>query len=289
MRILDYPDGQLICGDNLEWLKSQPDDSVDLVFGSPPYEAQRTYRELNFNLKGQDWVNWMVERWREMQRVSKGLVAMVVEGYTEDFKWSASPALLMADLHRAGFNLRKPPIYQRNGVSGSGGREWLRNDYEFIICTTKGKLPWAENTAMGHPPVCKPGGAPSNRMKSGERVTSATNRKSDGSRKTETYKAPEIANPGNIVYCGAVGGGNMGCAIAHEGDAPFPEYLAEFFIRSFAPVGGIVCEPFCGTGTTISVARRLKRKFVGIDVRESEIEKSQRRLQNAALRTGFGL
>lgn len=276
MRTIEYQDGILVCGDNLEWMRAQPDDSVDLVFGSPPYEAQRLYRELQFKLKGEEWVVWMLERWAEMQRISRGLVAMVVEGYTEDFRWSASPALLMADLHRRGFNLRHPVVYQRHGTPGSGGPDWLRNEYEFVICTTKpGRLPFSDNTVMGHAPVCRPGGPPSNRKKDGTRTEG------------KEFTQPEIANPGNIVYCGAVGGGNMGCKIAEEGDAPFPEYLAEFFIRSFSPKNGRVCDPFCGTGTTISVARQYHRQFVGIDIRESEIEKSQRRLMNGALRQGF--
>jgi hypothetical protein len=63
----------------------------------------------------------------------------------------------VADLHRAGFNLRKPPIFNRVGIPGSGGPDWLRNDYEFIVCTTRtGKLPWADNTACGHPPKWAP-------------------------------------------------------------------------------------------------------------------------------------
>ena len=35
-----------------------------------------------------------------------------------------------ADLKRAGFNMRKPPVFHRVGIPGSGGPDWLRNDYE---------------------------------------------------------------------------------------------------------------------------------------------------------------
>lgn len=291
MTITEYPDGLLVCANNLEWCRQQPADSVDLIFGSPPYEAQRTYRELNFKLKGQDWVDWMLLLWSEWHRICRGLVAMVVEGYTEDFKYSAGPLLLGADLHRAGYNLRRPAFYQRYGVPGTGGPDWLRCDCEYIICTTRpGKLPWSDNVAMGAPPVCPPGGAMSNRTKTGDRVRKpVTNRTADGGRKTESYKMPATANPGNIVWCGAVGGGSLGCDIAHEGDAPFPEYLAEFFVRSFCPPGGVVLDPFAGTGTTLSVARQHGRRWVGVDIRPSEIEKCTRRLQNAALRTGLDL
>lgn len=275
-RRIKYSDGYLVCGDNLEVMKSMPDDFVDLCFGSPPYADAREYRELKFNLTGDAWVTWMMERWKEMRRITKGVVAMVVEGVTDDGCWSGEPALLMAELIRAKYHIRKPPIYERSGTPGSGGPQWLRNCYEFVVCTSKGKLPWSDNTAMGQPPKFPPGGNLTNRTVSGERVN-------------QEFKQPEKANPGNIIRCGASGGGHMGCKIAHEGDAPFPEYLAEFFIRSFCSPGGVVLDPFVGTGTTISVARQTRRKFVGIDIRDSEIEKSTRRLINASLRQGFDI
>jgi ParB family chromosome partitioning protein len=165
----------------LDFLGSLPADSVDLVFGSPPYEDARTYG-IDFSLSGQDWVDWMIEVYRASLRVCTGLVAFVVEGRTEGFRWSATPALLLADLHRAGINLYKPPIYHRIGIPGSGGRRsdheaaggganWLRNDYEFVVAATRGgKLPWADGTAMGHRPKYAPGGDPSHRRQDGSRV-----------------------------------------------------------------------------------------------------------------------
>lgn len=66
------------------------DQSVDLVFGSPPYADARTYG-IGFNLKGQAWVDWMVAVVREGVRVSRGLVAFVVAGRTEKYRWTAEP------------------------------------------------------------------------------------------------------------------------------------------------------------------------------------------------------
>jgi hypothetical protein len=134
----------ILCGDCLEIMNGMEPGSVDLVFGSPPYEKARKYGSLDFNLSGQEWVDWMVERVLAMLRISRGLVGMVVEGQTRNFHWSATPALLMADLHRRGVCLRKPPIYAKAGIPGSGGPDWLANRYEFIICCTNGgKLPWS--------------------------------------------------------------------------------------------------------------------------------------------------
>jgi hypothetical protein len=144
--------GKLACGDCLQVLASLPPDSVNLVFGSPPYEDARTYG-IAYSLSGQAWVDWMVKVFQASLRVCAGLVAIVLEGRTQDFRWSAVPALLMADLHRAGIHLRKPPIFHRYGIPGSGGKDWLRNDYEFILCATRGgRLSWADPTACGQPP-----------------------------------------------------------------------------------------------------------------------------------------
>ncbi len=161
--------------DALDFLRAQEQGSLDLVFGSPPYEMARLYLENGKNLgiarDTEGWVAWMVQVFKAALRACKGLVAFVVEGQTKDFRYSCGPALLMADLHRAGVCLRKPPIFHRVGIPGSGGPDWWRNDYEFIICATNGgKLPWSDNTATGHPPKWAPGGEMSHRITSGQRV-----------------------------------------------------------------------------------------------------------------------
>jgi DNA modification methylase len=51
--------GQILLGDCLQVMKAMPAQSVDPVFGSPPYEDTRTYG-IGFNLKGREWVDWMV-------------------------------------------------------------------------------------------------------------------------------------------------------------------------------------------------------------------------------------
>src|SRR5690606_2102779 len=124
----------------------------------------------------EEWVAWMVEVCREARRVCKGLCALVVEGQTKDYRYTCSPFLLAADLHRAGFYLRKPPIYRRVGIPGSGGPDWWRNDYEPVVCFARGgKLPWSDNTACGHPPKWRPGGAMSHRTAHGRRVNQLGN------------------------------------------------------------------------------------------------------------------
>lgn len=287
--------------DCIEFLNSLPADSADLVFGSPPYEKCRLYLEngedLGIARDTEEWVAWMVEVSKVARRVCRGLVAWVVEGQTRGYRYSCSPFLLAADLHRAGFHLRKPPIYKRVGIPGSGGPDWLRNDYEPIICFTRGgKLPWSDNTACGHPPKWGPGGEMSYRradgarknavpkMGSGECRNGSKRRKvmtkvraGTHSQESTYYEPPDLANPGNIIDC-IVGGGNMGSHLCSANEAPFPEKLADFFIRSFAPPGGLVVDPFSGSGTTGARAKYWNRNFHGCDLRQSQVELSRLRI-----------
>jgi site-specific DNA-methyltransferase (adenine-specific) len=58
-----------------------------------------------------------------------------------------------------------------------------------------------------------------------------------------------------------------------------PEALLERIILASCPENGIVLDPFCGCGTAISVAQRLKRRWVGIDITHLPINLIRHRLQ----------
>ena len=59
--------------------------------------------------------------------------------------------------------------------------------------------------------------------------------------------------------------------------APFPEDLCKIPILATCPEGGVVLDPFSGTGTTMLVARNLGRKSVGVDVSREYLEIARRR------------
>jgi DNA modification methylase len=59
-----------------------------------------------------------------------------------------------------------------------------------------------------------------------------------------------------------------------------PEALLERIIRSSSRPGDLVLDPFCGSGTTIVVAQRLGRRWVGIDMNPAAIQTTRRRLSN---------
>lgn len=298
--------------DATEWVQGLPDDSIDLLVTSPPYEDSRTYGLKKSFAKGEEWVRLMFDLVVAAEPKVKGPIVINCEGKTEDFRYSCVPLLLAADLHRAGFNLRKPVAYVRQSFPGSGGNDYLRNDWEPILVITRpGKLPWSDQTACGHPPKYAPGGEMSHRIGAGTRVnqwgmsgTEKGSRRKNGKRQSAKrpshrvvtkkrmgqhsqesteYEAPDLANPGNVLKLN-VGGNQMGHKLAHHNEAPFPLGLPEFFIRTFAPPDSVVCDLFNGSGTTAQAAIEWGRRFIGCDLRLSQVKLCERRMKTVTPR-----
>ena len=59
-----------------------------------------------------------------------------------------------------------------------------------------------------------------------------------------------------------------------------PEKLLERIIETSSNEGDLVLDPFCGCGTTINVAERLKRRWIGIDITHLAVALIQSRLRD---------
>jgi hypothetical protein len=256
-----------------------PDKSVDLVFGSPPYMDARTYG-IGAQRGCREWIEWMLGVTAEAVRVSRGLVLWVAAGVTRDWCYWPGVEGLLYRWWEAGGTCWRPAYWHRVGIPGSGGRQWLRADVETVLAFTgeAGPIPWAENTAMGHAPRWGPGGKFSHYTADGTRVhqmIASGERRMAG--EVQAYAPPPLSNPGNLVRT-LVGGGKLGSDLAHESEAPFPEDLAEFFVRSWCPDGGVVLDPFSGSGTTAAVAETTGRHAIGLDLRRSQCDLGMRRV-----------
>ena len=301
--------------------------AVDLTFGSPPYCDARTYG-IGAQRKCVEWVEWMLTVVAECQRVTTGPVLMVAAGVTRDRNyWPACEGLMWEWWKRGGdCQLYRPVAWSKNGIPGSGGNDWLRADWEYVMCFKgRGPLAWADNTACGSPPAYSTGPM-SNRLKDGARCNDPfgfsvsnrgrgryangqhkpkpanewsesqqgncgrrpngeqkkwhTKREPDGVMRIQKYAKPKLANPGTVLRV-EVGGGRLGSQLAHENEAPFPESLAEFFVKSFCPPGGKVLDPFSGSATTAAVAERFGRIGIGCDLRMSQCALGRRRLRES--------
>jgi hypothetical protein len=270
--------------------------------------------------KCQAWVDWMLTVTDEAVRVSRGLVVWICAGVTRDWCYQPGPEGLLYHWWKKGGRCWRPAYWHRVGIPGSGGKQWLRADVEYALCFTKckGAIPWADNTANGHPPKWAPGGEMSHRISDGGRVNQwgmtgkgIGERTVDGDRDDrprpshrlaagkqvgrlitrghdkdgntlteEAYIPPVLANPGVLIKGIRVGGGLMGHQLAHENEAPYPLKLAQWFIRGWCPPNGIVLDPFSGSGTTAHAAVSLGRRAIGCDLRYSQCELAQRRCKD---------
>lgn len=322
-----------VVADCLDWMRSQPNDRFDLVFGSPPYCDARTYG-IDAQRDCRQWVEWMLAVTTEAARVCRGPVIWVAAGVTRDRGyWPACEGLMWEWWKLGGARqLYRPCVFHRVGIPGSGGNDWFRADWEYVMCFKRpGALPWSDNTACGHPPKWAPGGEMSHRLTSGQRRTQwghsgdssgggaraksgkrdrrfwpshrqHTKRRPDGEIEVQGYNVPAIANPGNVVeqfYTAEevaqllqaesnwasmpVGGGLMGHPLAHENEAPFPERLAERYVRSCCPEDGWVLDPFSGSGTTAAVCQKWGRNCVGVDIRQSQVDIGKKRTAQRSL------
>ena len=61
--------------------------------------------------------------------------------------------------------------------------------------------------------------------------------------------------------------------------AAFPEDLPAWFIKLFTNQNDLVLDPFLGSGTTAVAAKRLGRRYVGIDINQKFYTLSKKRLQ----------
>jgi site-specific DNA-methyltransferase (adenine-specific) len=60
-----------------------------------------------------------------------------------------------------------------------------------------------------------------------------------------------------------------------------PEALLDRIVKAGSNEGDLVLDPFCGCGTAVAVAERLKRRWIGIDITYLAINLVQRRLRDA--------
>lgn len=288
--------------DCIPWMQRLPSGCVDLIFFSPPYEDARTYG-IDFTLKGQEWVDWMRGVINVAANVSNGLVAVNMAAKVRNHRYSCAVEWLVTDLTREDGLVCWPSPYAwvkmedrdgalPNGIPGSGGKRSQRRDWEPVYCFgLPERVPptYTDNSAFGpRTAATSYGGEFSHRDQQGKRANDhqaameegTFQNAADGSIKGSHRRVrPEVSNPGNVIgmhswldeqdeawFRVPVGGGKLGHDLAHENVAPMPVGVAERFVKWFVPPNGIVCDTFCGTGTTIHAALKHGRRGLGCDI-----------------------
>lgn len=266
---------RVVHGDALELLPNYPDESVDLFFTSPPYADQRAYSMVNPDR----YVDWFLPFAREMYRLTSDSGSMVINiknrvAGAGPLRGQRHPYVyeLVLALQNMGWRWIETYIWSKpNAIPGKFGPR-TKDSFEYVYHFAKGRKPHFDLDAV-RVPYKSDMAEIERRMKdtSGRRATAA----GFGRNRAGTYKHGG-ADPGNVVHVSQTYNQHKG--VTHT--AAMPEGLAEFFIRAMSPAGGLVVDPFAGSGTTVTVARRFGRKSFGIELHEEYVNEAQERIDN---------
>jgi len=255
------PLNKIICGDAVAELKKIPDNSIDLVVTSPPYDGIRKYNGFNFDLHATG---------KEIYRVLKegGIAAMVIQDQTKDFGKSLTSFKTIVDwCDNIGFKLFETVIYRKYGAEGAWWNKRFRVDHEYMPIFLKGGRPKYFNK--------EPLKIPSKH--GGKTMTGGGTRLTNGVR---IATRPITINPmkcrGTIWEYMTAGDGTR---LKHQHPATFPDKLPVDFIQCFCPPKGIVLDPFLGSGTTALAAIQLERNYIGIDISKEYCELAKKRIR----------
>ena len=271
---------QIICGDSVEEMKKMPDNSVDLVITSPPYDTLRSYKELVKGMKDEyNGYSFPFEPiTAELARVvKKGGVVIWVVGDSV-MKGSETGSSFRQALHfmEQGFKLHDTMIYEKNGSSFPARRDGNRYSqlFEYMFVFSNGAKPKTANLICdkknkwaGWVPWGKKGG---------------TFRGKDGELKPRTQKPTPDFSPRNNIWRFNTGKGYSATddeAFKHP--AIFPEKLVKDHIMTWSNPGDVVLDPMNGAGTTTKVAVLTDRQYVGIDIFQDYCDIAMKRLKMA--------
>lgn len=271
------------CMDCIEGMKLLPDNSIDVVVTSPPYDSIRTYNGFSIDLHATG---------EQVFRVLKqgGIAVMVLQDQTKNFGKSLTTFRTVIDwCDNIGFKLFECTIYRKHGSEGAWWKNRFRIDHEYMPIFLKGERPQYFNKETLKVP-----------SKHGGKVMTGS-----GSRRTDGGTNPLVTRPINATKCrGSIwdyredftneiqedvdecGGTIWDYLMAGDKNplkrkhpAPFPDKIPTDFISCFCPQDGIVLDPFVGSGSTAVAAKRLGRKYIGFDVSREYCDIAEARIR----------
>lgn len=266
-------------GDCLPWLRSLPDGCVDAVVTDPPYpEISRAYGRMK------------EPEWQEMMRL------LVVECRRVLKPSGSAMFVLQSNFERQG-KLRLW-LYE---FALWCGREWniVQDAYWWNIAPMptsasnqfklmRPSLKWC--VWVGEPGCFRDQEAvlwePSERAKNINRGNRALRCCPSGHSVRESKLAEAIdrrgrggVTPMNVLPIG--NGDSVDSAGTHGHGAGTPRALTEWWVKYISPAGGVVLDPFAGSGTTGIAALRLGRRFLGAEMMPEYAQMARGRLAKA--------
>jgi site-specific DNA-methyltransferase (adenine-specific) len=240
---------KIICGDSEYVLKQFPNDSIDIIITSPPYNFGLEYENDRKNdaVKWDEYFRKLNNIWKECVRVLKpgGRLCVNIQPLFSDY--IPTHHLISKQLLDLGLLWKGEILWDKHnynckytawGSWKSPSMPYLKYTWEFIEIFCK-----KTHKKIGNP-----------------RDIDIT---ADQFKKW-VYARWDIAPERNMKK--------------YNHPAMFPEELVVRLLKLFSYKNDIVLDPFNGVGTTTAVAKRLNRRYIGIDISEEYCKTAIRRL-----------
>ena len=263
---------RIIHGDCEDILKDFPENSIDLIFTSPPYADQRknTYGGIKPDL----YVEWFLPKSEQFLRVLKPtgtFVLNIKERVVNGERHTYVLDLIKALKNQGWFWTEEYIWHKKNSFPGKWPNRF-RDSWERLLQFNKSKkFNFFQDEVMV--PV---GDWAKTRLSNLSKIDQSRDESRVNSgfgKNVSNWIGREKVYPTNVVHFATE------CSNRNH-SAVFPEKLPKWFIKLFTQQGGIVLDPFIGSGTTAVAAIKLGREFIGIEKDKEFIDISRKRIDN---------
>ncbi|MEM9424059.1 MAG: site-specific DNA-methyltransferase [Spirochaetota bacterium] len=259
-------------GDCLEVLKNIPNNSVDLIFTSPPYADQRksTYGGIPIS----EYVEWFLPRSEQLLRVLKptGTFILNIKEKVSNGERSTYVMELILEMRKQGWLWTEEFIWHKRNCYPGKWPNRFRDAWERLLQFNKDK-----KFQMYQEEVMVPMG---DWAKSRLKNLSNTDKRRDEShvgsgfgKNISNWLNRDKAYPSNVLHLATE------CSNKKH-SAAFPEELPKWFIQLFTKEWDTVLDPFMGSGTTNMMAHKLSRHSIGIEIVPEYYQMVQRQLES---------
>jgi len=267
---------RIIRGDCEEILKEFPDNSIDLIFTSPPYadQRQRTYG----GVKPDDYVSWFIPKAAQFFRVLKptGTFILNIKERVVDGERHIYVIELILKMREQGWLWTEEFIWHKKNSYPGKWPNRFRDNWERLLQFNKQKKFNMYQEAVAVPV----GDWAKDRLANLSETDKSRDESKVGSgfgKNVSNWLGRDKVYPTNVIYMATE------CANRSH-SATFPVGLPAWFIKLFTKEGAVVLDPFVGSGTTALAAIQLGRNHVGIDINEEYVQLARKRITEAQIR-----
>ncbi|MCW5921290.1 MAG: site-specific DNA-methyltransferase [Saprospiraceae bacterium] len=262
---------RLILGDSAKELKKLNDNSVDLIFTSPPYADQR--KSTYGGITPEEYVNWFLPIGEELLRVLKpdGTFILNIKEKVSEGERSTYVLELILEMRKQGWLWTEEFIWHKKNSYPGKWSNRFRDSWERLLQFNKNR-----KFNMYQDEVRVPVG---DWAKGRLRNLSATDQRRDNAKNgsgfgknVSNWVGRELVYPTNVLHLATE------CSNKNH-SAAFPRELPEWFIKLFTKEGDTVLDPFAGSGTTLEVAQQMRRHSIGIEIVPEYFQMMQRQIE----------